>query len=154
MSQPNKIRAHVLDHLHLFADQLFGHGRANAAVILMAFGAVATLWLGLALVPRARSVPLYGVLGVVALPIAAAAACYTAFLFAQATGRELWSTPLAAPHLVIQATVAGSGVLLMIAAAFVGPTAGLGGPNDVAWLREVFAWSLGAHAMLVAVELW
>src|SRR5213080_2385020 len=41
----------------------------------------------------------------------AAAPCtalYTAFLFGQAKGRDLWQSPLLAPHLVVQALAAGS----------------------------------------------
>lgn len=125
----------------------------RGAVILMAFGAVSALWLLLGLVGGSGGVRLTEWLAWLALPVAAAAACYTAFLFAQATGRELWATPLAAPHLVVQATVAGSAALLMVAAALPVRTTGLGGIGDVEWLRELFAWSLGAHGLLVAAEL-
>jgi formate-dependent nitrite reductase membrane component NrfD len=124
----------------------------RGAVILMAFGAVSVLWL-VPLVLGSAGDGLYDWLGWLALPIAGAAACYTAFLFAQATGRELWATPLAAPHLVVQAAVAGSAALSMLATALPAPAAGLGGPSDVAWLRGLFCWSLAAHALLVAAEL-
>src|SRR5262249_17918293 len=33
---------------------------------------------------------------------------YTAFLFGQAKGRDLWQSPLLAPHLVVQALLAGA----------------------------------------------
>jgi hypothetical protein len=39
-----------------------------------------------------------------------ATAVYTAFLFGQAKGRDLWQSPLAAPHLVVQAVVAGAAI--------------------------------------------
>jgi hypothetical protein len=40
-----------------------------------------------------------------------ATAVYTAFLFGQSKGRDLWQSPLLAPHLVVQALVAGSALL-------------------------------------------
>jgi hypothetical protein len=45
------------------------------------------------------------------LLLAAATAVYTAFLFGQAKGRDLWQSPLLAPHLVVQALVAGAALL-------------------------------------------
>jgi formate-dependent nitrite reductase membrane component NrfD len=50
------------------------------------------------------------------LPLAIGAAIYTAFLFAQAEGRDLWQSPLLPAHLLIQASMAGSGALLGLAA--------------------------------------
>ncbi|PYQ54477.1 MAG: 4Fe-4S ferredoxin [Acidobacteria bacterium] len=40
--------------------------------------------------------------------LAAATATYTAFLFGQAKGRDLWQSPLLGPHLLVQALVAGA----------------------------------------------
>ena len=48
------------------------------------------------------------------------AAIYTAFLFAQCRGRELWHTPLLGPHLFVQAMLAGAGVLAILPAAWGG----------------------------------
>jgi Fe-S-cluster-containing dehydrogenase component/formate-dependent nitrite reductase membrane component NrfD len=125
----------------------------RGAVVLMAFGAISLAWLVPRLVAPASAANVYGWLAWLALPTAAAAACYTAFLFAQATGRELWSTPLAAPHLVVQSAVAGAGVLMMVVAALDGSRAGAGTPGDAAWLRGLFEWSLAAHAAFVLAEL-
>jgi formate-dependent nitrite reductase membrane component NrfD len=50
------------------------------------------------------------------LPLALGAAIYTAFLFAQAEGRDLWQSPLLPVHLLIQAVMAGSAALLVLAA--------------------------------------
>ena len=47
-------------------------------------------------------------------PFALGAAIYTAFLFAQAEGRDLWQSPLLPAHLVIQSLMMGSGVLLLL----------------------------------------
>jgi Fe-S-cluster-containing dehydrogenase component/formate-dependent nitrite reductase membrane component NrfD len=50
------------------------------------------------------------------LPLALGAAIYTAFLFAQAEGRDLWQSPLLPVHLLIQAVMVGSAALLGLAA--------------------------------------
>ncbi len=49
------------------------------------------------------------------LPLAVATACYTAWLFAQAKARDLWQSPLLAPHLAVQAVLAGSAAMLPLA---------------------------------------
>jgi Fe-S-cluster-containing dehydrogenase component/formate-dependent nitrite reductase membrane component NrfD len=126
----------------------------RGAVILMAFGALAVLWLAPALLGPDVVPPMaYRWLALAAVPVSAAAAAYTAFLLAQATGRELWATPLAAPHLVVQALLAGSGALLMCATAMNAPLPGVASPDDMSWLRIVFLLSLVVHALFVAAEL-
>ena len=47
------------------------------------------------------------------LPLSVLAAVYTAYLFAQATARDLWQNPLLPSHLFIQALLAGSAALLL-----------------------------------------
>ena len=44
------------------------------------------------------------------------AAMYTAFLFGQCEGRDLWQTPLLPVHLVVQALMCGSAVLALLPA--------------------------------------
>jgi formate-dependent nitrite reductase membrane component NrfD len=44
---------------------------------------------------------------------AIASACYSAFLFAQAKGRDLWQSPLFLWHLLVQSLVAGSATILI-----------------------------------------
>ena len=48
------------------------------------------------------------------LPLAGGVAAYTAFLFGQAEGRDLWQSSLLPIHLLIQALMVGSGVLLAL----------------------------------------
>jgi formate-dependent nitrite reductase membrane component NrfD len=50
------------------------------------------------------------------VPLALASAVYTAFLFGQAEGRDLWQSPLLPFHLVVQAAVAGAATLLLAGA--------------------------------------
>lgn len=123
----------------------------RGAVILMLFGALSVVWLLPALVGASANV--YGWLAWAMLPVAGAAACYTAFLFAQATGRELWATPLAAPHLVVQAALAGSAVLMMLGAIFAESGSPSVRPQDFGWLTGLFLVSLLVHAGFVAAEV-
>src|SRR5581483_6648884 len=42
------------------------------------------------------------------------AACYTAFLFGQCEGRDLWQTPLLPVHLIVQSLLCGAAVLALL----------------------------------------
>ena len=83
----------------------------RGAVLLGGFGAVTAAYL-LASLTGASAGPALQVFGWIGLPLALAAAIYTAYLFAQAKGRDLWQSPLLAPHLAVQAGLAGSAVAL------------------------------------------
>ena len=43
-----------------------------------------------------------------------ASACYSAFLFAQARGRDFWQSPLLFWHLLVQAIISGAAVLILL----------------------------------------
>lgn len=47
------------------------------------------------------------------VPLSALTAVYTAYLFAQAKARDMWQNPLLPPHLLVQALLLGSAVLLL-----------------------------------------
>ena len=49
------------------------------------------------------------------VPLSLLTAIYTAYLFAQAKARDMWQNPLLPPHLVFQAALLGSAVLLPVA---------------------------------------
>jgi formate-dependent nitrite reductase membrane component NrfD len=49
------------------------------------------------------------------IPLSLLTAIYTAYLFAQAKARDMWQNPLLPPHLVFQAALLGSSVLLPFA---------------------------------------
>ncbi len=55
-------------------------------------------------------------LAALTIPAAIGAAIYTAFLFAQAEGRDLWQSPLLPVHLLLQSLMAGAGTLMVIEA--------------------------------------
>lgn len=92
----------------------------RGAFILIGYSALLGLYfLGYAadqvgLAPGASG--LSDVLVVPAVVLAVLAAVYTAFLFAQAEGRDLWQSPLLAPHLLVQAVMAGAAALLIVGA--------------------------------------
>ena len=60
------------------------------------------------------AVPGRAILAAGAIPLGVGAAVYTAFLFAQAEGRDLWQSPLLPVHLFVQAVMMGAGALVII----------------------------------------
>src|ERR1700686_5671065 len=100
---------------------------ARGAFILMAYSALCgVFWLSAI---AGFSVATFFLLWPTVL-IGFCAAVYTAFLFGQCEGRDLWQTPLLPAHLIVQALLCGSAVLALLpdtlggsisAAAFAGP---------------------------------
>jgi Fe-S-cluster-containing dehydrogenase component/formate-dependent nitrite reductase membrane component NrfD len=89
----------------------------RGAVLLIAFSTLTGLWAALewgasfGLVAQATLSSVRMPLLWLAAPFAVGTAIYTAFLFAQAEGRDLWQSPLLAPHLLVQALLAGAALL-------------------------------------------
>jgi formate-dependent nitrite reductase membrane component NrfD len=81
------------------------------AWILLAFGAVLGVFT-LAAGAGAAAVAA-GLAGPLVL-LALGAAGYSAFLFAQAEGRDFWQSPLVLPHLLVSAVTAGAAVALLL----------------------------------------
>ena len=98
------------------------------AYILLLYGALCAAWL-------VAGVLFHGVpgmlVGLTAL-FAVASACYSAFLFAQAKGRDLWQSPLFFWHLLVQALVAGSAVWLVATLYYRSHLATVGASFDLA----------------------
>jgi len=115
----------------------------RGAFVLGGFGAAVALYLiaALAGLTGARQV-----LAAVGLPLAAAAAVYTAYLFAQAKARDLWQSPLLAPHLAVQATLAGAAAMQPL-------LAWLAPGHAVAADEVVLAAAAAAHLLLAAGEI-
>jgi Ni/Fe-hydrogenase subunit HybB-like protein len=72
---------------------------------------------------------------------------YSAFLFAQAKGRELWQSPLLFWHLLVQAIAAGAAMLITIGS-LVGMTLGA-----YLVLRNLLAISLLLSLAMILIEL-
>ena len=93
----------------------------KGAYLLVSFSIVSGLWWVLEagalwnLVPESVTAGLRDILLWIGVPLALGTAVYTAFLFGQAEGRDLWQSTLLPVHLVIQAFVAGAAVLLITA---------------------------------------
>ncbi len=115
----------------------------RGAWILGAFAALVAVWGLLGILDRGGAFP------VLALPVsllAAGVAGYTAFLFGQCEGRDLWQTPLLLPTLLAQASVAGTAAYSLLDLVM-----------DIPHAREIqiaFLASVGALALLIATELW
>jgi formate-dependent nitrite reductase membrane component NrfD len=78
----------------------------------------------------------------------AGAACYTAFLFGQAQGRDFWQGPLLLPILFVQATLAGAAALGMLALALES------GSEPTQFLTQLLLLALLLHATLVLFEVY
>lgn len=74
-------------------------GAYGVSLVLLLLGTLG--WLG-GEPPRAATIAV--------VLLAAGTASYTAFLFGQAKGRDLWQSPLLAPHLLVQALIAGAAI--------------------------------------------
>jgi Fe-S-cluster-containing dehydrogenase component/formate-dependent nitrite reductase membrane component NrfD len=119
---------------------------ARGGVLISAYGAVLALHLLAARMdvgggPRLAAMNVALVAG---LPLAVLSAVYTAWLFAQAKGRDLWQSPLLPPQLLLQACLAGSSALVAVAA--------LVEPDAVSALARVAAGATLLHLLLVAGE--
>jgi Fe-S-cluster-containing dehydrogenase component/formate-dependent nitrite reductase membrane component NrfD len=115
----------------------------RGAWILGGFAAAVAVWGLLGLAGSASG------LRVLALPVsllAAGAAGYTAFLFGQCEGRDLWQTPLLLPILLAQAVVAGGAAYSVLDVAIEVP--------ETEIVQITFLAGIGALALLIAAELW
>ncbi|MCS6939935.1 MAG: 4Fe-4S dicluster domain-containing protein [Roseiflexaceae bacterium] len=99
----------------------------RGAFVLIGFTILAGLWflseagVVLGALPEATAMSLRPFFAWIGLPAGVLAAIYTAFLFAQAEGRDLWQSPLLPVHLLIQALMVGSGTLLVVRLALPSP---------------------------------
>ena len=113
----------------------------RGAFLIAAYGLVLALDL---LAGIAGSSPLQTALAVPGFAAGALTAIYTAYLFSQARARDLWESPWLAPHLGVQALLAGAAALL--------PCAGRLDPALLRPLAAVMAAAGLAHLGLVWVE--
>jgi len=115
--------------LRILTRPQWGSWLTRGAFILIAFSTLAGLWWMLevgayaALWPEALAEAARPFLLWAGLPLAAGTAAYTAFLFGQAEGRDLWQSTLLPFHLLVQAVMAGTALLLLVATVLTLPDA-------------------------------
>ncbi|MDE0117651.1 MAG: polysulfide reductase NrfD [bacterium] len=114
----------------------------KGAAVLGAFTVLcgAWLWAGLVESPGAQVL-----LSVLVVLLGAATAGYTAFLFGQCEGRDLWQSPLVLPTLLAQALVAGGAVYTVADLVMDMP--------DLVMVYSVMLGGIGACAVLIGAEL-
>ena len=104
---------HPLRFHYIFFRPQWRSWLVRGAFVLTAYGALLAFhFLASLLDLRA----LQQAIAVVGLPLAVLVAVYTAYLFAQAKARDLWQSPLLAPHMLVQALLVGAAALLPFAA--------------------------------------
>lgn len=113
--------------------------------LLMGYGALATTWLVLGVLDAMPTGAAFAVLAGATCLFAALAACYTGWLFGQSKGRVLWMRRGLWAHLIVQAGLAGTCLVVLIEP-LVLPTSELG---TLRWL--LFGW-LALHAAFVLAE--
>jgi formate-dependent nitrite reductase membrane component NrfD/ferredoxin len=96
---------------YLFTRPQWRSWLVRGAMFILGYGAVLALQLVSAWV---GSEALRQVIALPGLPLAVMSAVYTAYLFAQSKGRDLWQSPLLPPHMAVQALLAGSAALTMV----------------------------------------
>jgi Fe-S-cluster-containing dehydrogenase component/formate-dependent nitrite reductase membrane component NrfD len=129
--------------LYIFLKSNWTSWLVLGSYVLTVFSGGAVLWLLAAMFDIGW---LMSVLAWLAIPVSALMAAYTAFLFGQAEGRDLWQSPLLFWHLVDQAVMVGSGAL-----AVAGFVVGL---SEDGWrlLAASFVVATALHLVMLAVE--
>ncbi len=133
-----------LRFFYIFTRPQWGSWLVKGAFILAGLGGLGSLWF-LAGVTDSSDVVRW--LAVPTIVFGAGTAGYTAWLFAQCEGRDLWQTPLMLPVLLAQAVTAGASALIIPISMF----------NVDAGLESLVLWSLFggviAQLVLVAIEV-
>jgi Fe-S-cluster-containing dehydrogenase component/formate-dependent nitrite reductase membrane component NrfD len=110
---------------------LAAHGALSAAWLLAG-------WFGAPALLSALAIPM--------IVVALLATSYTAFLFAQGLGRDLWQGPAASIDLIAQSGAAGSAVLLLAELAVRGE------PREASVMSTILVGSLIAHVAILLFE--
>jgi Fe-S-cluster-containing dehydrogenase component/formate-dependent nitrite reductase membrane component NrfD len=128
--------------LYIFTKSNFNSWLVLGGYVLTVYGILAAIWL------------FYGLKGwitpFVVWPtalFAIASACYSAFLFAQARGRDFWQSPLLFWHLLVQAISAGAALLTLV-----GALLGVSVPLFL-WLGNILVVSLFAGMAMIFGDL-
>ena len=117
----------------------------RGAYIITLYGLDLSLWWVAKLLKWNAALPVIEWIGVV---LAVLTAVYTAFLFAQAKGRDFWQSPMLGLHMIVHAVMAGTAVFAVAGSYF--------GENwvGIAILRYVIAVSLMVSLLILSLEIW
>src|SRR3989441_1085211 len=93
-------------------------------------------------------------LTIAGIPLAILSAVYTAYLFAQAKARDMWQNPLLPPHLLVQALLLGSAVLLPFGAWIEQPRLATRFTGAVSPTVVALLWTLTVTSLLHVSMIW
>ena len=119
---------------------------ARGTYLIVVYSILLTLWVAGGVFGWEPGSAVYLSLGWATCVMAALTACYTGWLFAQAKGRVLWMKRGYWAHLIVQAFVAGAGLLMFVFGFF-----GAGG-EEMRNISNVLMVSLGLHYIFLRVE--
>ena len=117
----------------------------RGSYIITGYGSVLTAWWAASFFGFNAILPVLEWAGVV---LAVLTAVYTAFLFAQAKGRDFWQSPMLGLHMILHAIMAGAGVFAIIGAFLNGSASWLAG------VAYVMIATLGINLLTLVIELW
>lgn len=133
------------DRFHyLFTKANRGSWLVLGGYCLLAFGVAAVVWFAAGLLGAGAA------MAWLAWPVAlccALVAGYTAFLFGQAEGRDLWQSRWLLPHLLAQAAMTGAGAMAVVAA-----IAGTGQAGTALIARTLLVAAV-AHLLIAGADL-
>jgi Fe-S-cluster-containing dehydrogenase component/formate-dependent nitrite reductase membrane component NrfD len=134
---------------YLFTKPNFNSWLVLGGYVLMVYGILAGLWLFLGL----RGYPLSPLVSALTAVFAVASAGYSAFLFAQARGRDFWQSPLLFWQLLVHAIAGGAATLTLLAGLqLVTPYAFMSG-QLLYWLGNLLVVALFAGLAMTLGEL-
>ncbi len=114
--------------------------------IITVYGGLLTAWLAANYFAWQSALSVIEPLGVV---FALLTAVYTAFLFAQAKGRDFWQSPMLAVHMALHSLIAG-GAAFIVALPFLGTRIAL----SASFLTTMITVMIGVNLLTIALELW
>jgi Fe-S-cluster-containing dehydrogenase component/formate-dependent nitrite reductase membrane component NrfD len=117
----------------------------RGAYFITGYGLILSLWWAAKLAGINAALPYLEWTGVV---FALLTAVYTAFLFAQAKGRDFWQSPMLGVHMILHSVMAGISVFAV---------AGLFLSENADWLKNLRFLAIGAivfHLLTLIIELW
>lgn len=117
----------------------------RGAYFITVYGLILSFWWAAKLAGINTPLPFIEWTGVV---FALLTAVYTAFLFAQAKGRDFWQSPLLGIHMILHSAMAGIAVFAV---------AGLFVSGNAAWLANLRFLAVGSiifNLLILLVELW